>query len=202
MTRIINSQIKDPEKKAIVEAILTPDVESSQQGKIRTFATRVFGDKKRKEFEMTEENFNQVVDFIFDFPQDNLEDDVIDEINQLMLDIDFVGRTVDDTMNLAEITKVELFAESALRTRRSSASEKRYARLYYKRRGKKALKKRVRTSKHKQMVRKRERLNQRGAKTTPSGRRKIRYNTKGHVNNDIEILKNDLQILLLESKED
>jgi hypothetical protein len=195
--RIIKSQIKDPKKRKIAESIITPDV-ATAIGSNRFMFKRF--KRKKKDHKIIEDNFNDAIDFVFNFPMDEIDDiELLNDIVELWTMIDFIGRTSND--NYVEMSDAELF--EIKQAKRSKNRQKAYARRYWRKKGKHELAKRKRTAKHKLNQAKKKRLENRNSRLTPvKGKQKVRYNTKGHVNSDLEILKNGLQILLLEIKGD
>jgi hypothetical protein len=119
-------------------------------------------------FNFDENLFNRMADFIMELEPEQLTDSQIDTILGIIDDIEV------DTDDIEE---------SIRKTKKTLASDNQYGRSYY-RKNKSKVKTRKKKFQNSAEAKKRERKKKIMDKSdrTPTGRKKVRYNTKGHTN--------------------
>ena len=120
------------------------------------------------DFNYDEALFNKMADFIMELEPEQLTDNQADKVMEIITDIE---------------VDVEDIDESTPKTKKTLASKGQYGRQYY-RRNKVKVKARKEKFENSAEAKKRKRKKKIMDKSdrTPTGRNKVRYNTKGHTN--------------------
>lgn len=168
--------------KELMETSLSQQVVGSQQ-------TRFAGTKKRKikilKYKFNEDQFNELFDFLMDVDLDVLEDDTLTDLDILLDHLKIIAK-IHLNENIMSLSDALLLTEGPLFAKASDLKSKHIASVSY-RKNRNKIKARKNSIAKKKIERQKSRLNKNNSKFTTQGKMKVKYNTKNHVSEMLEL---------------